>query len=405
MTEPTERQGGDPTALPASVRGDGARTAALVAMIASAGGVGAGLSLGLPLLALVLESRGITGSWIGLNTAVAGFAALAITPFVTPLAARIGAMRLLIGALLTTAVALIGFYFATDFRLWFPLRLVFHGALGTAFVLSEFWIASLAPGARRGLVMGIYATVLSLGFAVGPLILRFVGSHGFLPFGLGAAIIALATIPVLFARGQRPDLHQTGRRRSVFGFVVGVPIASMAALVFGAVESGAMAILPVYGLRLGLEEGQAALIVTAAALGNVALQIPIGLVADRIDRVTVLVACALAGLAGAFVIPLVADRFPALLAVVFVWAGIIAGLYTVGLTHLGARYSGANLAAANATFVMMYAVGMMAGPPAMGLGLDAFAPHGAILVTAVFFLAYLAVVAIAGAGSRGRPRA
>lgn len=378
-----------------------ARFRALVAMIASAGAVGIGLSLGLPLLALVLESRGITGTWIGINTAMAGISALIVSPFVTPVAIRIGPMRLLIAALVVTGVSLIGFYLATEFWVWFPLRLVFHGALGVAFVLSEFWIATLARPERRGFIMGIYATVLSLGFAVGPLILKGVGSQGFVPFAIGAAVIAAATIPVLFARDAKPPLHRSGSGRSVAGFVFAVPVATMAALVFGAVESGAMAIFPVYGLRLGFTEGDAALIVTAAALGNVALQIPIGLLADRIDRIAVLLGCAVSGVIGAIAIPYVADDFGWLLAVVFLWAGSVAGLYTVGLTHLGANYSGADLAAANATFVMMYAFGMMVGPPLMGLGLDAVPPHGAILVTGLFFTVYL-VVAVRASLARGR---
>ncbi|MEJ1158796.1 MFS transporter [Prosthecomicrobium sp. N25] len=372
------------------------RMAALAAMIASAGAVGTGLSLGLPLLALVLESRGISGSWIGINTAVAGIAALAVTPLVTPLAIRIGTLRLLVAALLTMAVSFLGFHAAREFWVWFPLRFLFHGAIGVAFVMSEFWISSLAPPERRGLVMGIYATVLSLGFAVGPLLLASVGSQGFAPFAIGAAVMASAIGPALMARGEPPPLHGSDGRRSVLGFVRAVPAAMLAVLAFGAVESGAMAILPVYGLRLGHSEADAALMVTAAALGNVALQVPLGLLADRVDRPRLLVTCALVGVAGALALPAASVRFEALLAVLFVWGGVTAGLYTVGITHLGNRYSGADLAAANATFVMMYAVGMMAGPPSIGIGLDAHPPHGAAYVIALLFAAYVGAVAFIG---------
>lgn len=384
---------------------DRRRIAALAAMIASAGAVGTGLSLGLPLLALVLEGRGISGTWIGLNTAVAGIAALIVTPFVTPMAIRVGPLPLLIASLVTTAVSLIGFYLATAFWLWFPLRLVFHGALGTAFVLSEFWIASLAPEDRRGLVMGIYATVLSLGFAVGPILLGTVGSDGFLPFAIGSAVITAAVIPALFARGAAPALHGGGDRKSVWSFVVAVPLATLGALVFGAVESGAMAILPIYGLRLGWPEREAALIVTVAALGNVALQIPLGLLADRVDKRRLLLACGLVGLVGALLMPAASGSFAALLAVVFVWGGVTAGLYTVGLTLLGASYSGANLAAANATFVMLYALGMMVGPPSIGGGLDLAPPQGAAFVMATFFALYLGVGIASRAGRAGVRRA
>ena len=66
------------------------------------------------------------------------------------------------------ALAFLGFYFAPAFWMWFPLRVVLHVALTVLFILSEFWISASAPPERRGFVLGIYATVLSLGFALGP---------------------------------------------------------------------------------------------------------------------------------------------------------------------------------------------------------------------------------------------
>ncbi|MDR3373876.1 MAG: MFS transporter [Ancalomicrobiaceae bacterium] len=368
---------------------------ALAAMISSAAAVGAGISLGLPLLSLVLEARGVSGAMIGLNTAMAGIASLVVIPFVTPLAARIGAWRLLIGALLTTGVSFYGFHIVENYWGWFPLRLVFHGSLTVAFVMSEFWINSLSPPGRRGLVMGIYATILSLGFSAGPAVLAVVGSHGPLPFAIGSVILIAAALPVLTAVSETPEL-EPGPRRSVIGFVFAAPVATFAALAFGAIESGGMAILPIYGLRLGLTETVAAKLVSAVALGNLLMQIPIGMLSDRIDRRDMLLACAAVGVLGALALPLVAPDFWQTALVLVVWGGVVAGLYTVGLTLLGASYSGSNLAAANAAFIMMYSVGMLIGPPAIGAGLDVFAdrhsPHGAPYVMAGIFAVYLAIV-------------
>ncbi len=370
---------------------------ALAAMISSAAAVGAGISLGLPLLSLVLEARGISGSLIGLNTAMAGIASLAVIPFATPLAMRIGAARLLLAALITTGISFYCFHLVDNFWGWFPLRFVFHGGLTLAFVMSEFWINSLAPPGRRGLIMGIYATVLSVGFTVGPTLLAIVGSHGGTPFAIGALILIFAALPILFALHATPDM-ESGPSRSVAAFVFGAPVATLAALTFGAIEAGGMAILPIYGLRLGLNETTAAEFVSAVALGNLIMQIPIGLMSDKVDRRDMLLACAIIGVIGALILPMVAPNFWPTAIVLFFWGGVVAGLYTIGLTYLGANYSGANLASANAAFVMMYSVGMLLGPPAIGIGLDAFSaehsPHGAPLVMAAVFALYLAALVV-----------
>ena len=74
------------------------------------------------------------------------------------------------------ALAFVGFHFAPAFWMWFPLRAMLHLALTILFILSEFWISTSAPPQRRGLVLGIYATVLSLGFAAGPWLFAQLGS-------------------------------------------------------------------------------------------------------------------------------------------------------------------------------------------------------------------------------------
>ena len=109
------------------------------------------------------------------------------------------------------AFAFLGFYFATSFWMWFPLRAILHVALTVLFILSEFWISMSAPPRRRGFVLGIYATVLSLGFAFGPWLYAQMGSAGFLPFGVTFVLVMLAAIPVLAAAGESPKIHAERR--------------------------------------------------------------------------------------------------------------------------------------------------------------------------------------------------
>lgn len=98
------------------------------------------------------------------------------------------------------AVSAVGCYVLQPFWTWFPLRLVFHFSVTVLFLLSEFWIGSVSLPRRRGLILGIYATVLALCFAFSPFLFSLVGSRGFLPFALGAGMILLSAVPLLFAR-------------------------------------------------------------------------------------------------------------------------------------------------------------------------------------------------------------
>lgn len=365
-----------------------------MAAIASISVVGIAIGLGMPLLSVILETRGYSATMIGLNTAIAGVASIAAAPLAIPLALRFGLVRTMAGMILLGAVSFTGFHFATDLWMWFPLRAVLHLALTVLFILSEYWISSSAPPKRRGLVLGIYATVLSLGFALGPWLFSRLGSTGFAPFGAVFVIVMLALVPVLAAWRQSPVIVRNEGARHFLRYIWLVPTATAAVLVFGAVETGGFALFPIYGSRTGFSEGDAALLLSMIGLGNVFMQIPIGMFSDRVrDRRHLLLGCATVGFLGMLVLPAIAGNWYLLAAVLFLWGGVVAALYTIGLAHLGARLSGHDLANANAAFVLCYGLGMVLGPQAIGIGMDLFGNDGFPAALAVFFLAYMALAA------------
>jgi hypothetical protein len=71
----------------------------------------------------------------------------------------------------------------------------------------------------------------------------------------------------------------------------------------------------------------------------------------------------------------------------------------VGLAHLGSRYSGADLASANAAFIMLYALGMIAGPPIVGFGMDLISPNGLFFSMAALLGLYLLLARRMSAGT------
>ncbi|MFG1462875.1 MFS transporter [Xanthobacter sp. DSM 24535] len=368
------------------------RAASITAAISAISVVGIGISLSIPLLALELESRGISNSWIGINTAVAGIATIATAPFVPLMVRKVGVRALLTLAIAVTALSLLAFKLIPSFVMWFPLRFAFGGALCVLFAVSEYWINAVAPPHRRGLIMGIYATGLSVGAAIGPAILGILGTRGWPPYVAGAIMLAAGAIPILMARGMTPKIAD-GDHHGVLMFVRLSPVATLAALVFGAIETAVMSFLPLYGVRLGLPEGSASLLLTIAVLGNVMFQIPLGLISDRIDRRILLLGCALFGTIGALVMVQIPVDTLAFKVAVFLATGVVGSLYTVGLAHLGARFHGADLAAANAAFVMLYSVGLIVGPPLVGFGMDIYNPFGFAYVMAGMLGLYVLVVA------------
>jgi MFS family permease len=357
------------------------RTPAYLPAIVMVAVCGLGLSLMLPLLALEMERLGVSSFAQGLQAALAGIAIALTAPFVPALAARFGVRRVIMAALALAITTTLLFKALPSMNIWLVLRLVFGAALGTLFTLSEYWIVSTAPEARRGLIMGAYATILATCFAIGPALLALTGSAGWPAYALAALCMLTALVPLLLAPVLPPPSAPrdgTGGRMAAVGRTIAMaPGLTLAAFLAGFAETAGMSHLAVIGVRTGYSESAAALLVSLFAAGNVVMQIPAGLLSDRMDRQRLLVLLAVAGAAALAVFAFALSAWPALsMAALFLAGGAVGALYTVGLAGLGARFSGLELATANAAFVMLYSSGLTVGPLIAGAGLDLAGPVG-----------------------------
>lgn len=347
------------------------------------------MGLTLPLLSLILERIHVPGAVNGLNLATAGLAALIVTPFVPRWLSRFGVAQFLAICLCVAAVSLLAIYFVPNLWFWFLVRFVLSAALNALFVISEFWINQIADEKNRGRFVALYAMCVQGSFGIGPALLTVIGTHGALPFVLGCTMLLVALVPVLLARRAAPQLQERSviPMLSVLRFA---PAAFSGALLYGALDAGLVGLFPVYAVRSGYSEAQAALAVTAFSLGSIAFQYPLGLLADRMNRRVLLELCALTGVVGAGIAPFVVHSPWALYGLLFLWGGPILGVYSVSLTLLGERFKGAQLVQANAGFVMSYAMGLLLAPPLEGMALDVWNPHGLLVILGGISGAYVA---------------
>lgn len=367
------------------------RSLAIGAAIATVSIVGVGLSLSFTLLALRLAEKGYSGRAIGLNAAAGGLATLIAAPLVPILARRLGVKPLLLLALLAAALSLAAFDVTDGYWPWFAVRALLGAALTLLFALSEFWISSATPPGSRATIIGLYTASFALGIAVGPSLLPFTGTRGNASFFVAAVLFLLAALPVAFLGDAAPAIERPARF-SVLTFVTAIPGACLAALLYGAIETAAIGLLPVYAVRSGLSATAGAVLVTIFALGNGVFQTPIGMASDRLAGRRLLGLVTGLGAVGALLLPLARQAgFAPFAALLFIWGGIVGSLYALGLAELGSRYRGADLVSGNAAYILLYSTGMLIGPPLIGAGLD-IAPSGLFLALALLLAAYFGVV-------------
>ncbi len=350
------------------------------------------LGLTYPLLSLVLESQGEKSAMIGLNAAMAPLGLVASAPIMPMLARRFGPWPMAVACAVATGTLMIALGAFRALEPWFPLRFLLGIAISGLFIVSETWINQLATRRIRGRVMGIYTMVLSGGFAVGPFLIAAIGSAGWLPFLVGAGI-AFSILPFLWAVRRRVPQFEPEERSSLMAFLPMAPALMAVVGVMALFDAAGLALLPVYGLRHGLDEATTSTAVGMLVIGNVLFQYPIGWLADHMSRRWLLLGLAILTIAGCLALPAAIEtpalRWPLLL----FWGAMAFGVYPVALAELGDRFSGALLLAGNAAFALMWGVGGLIGAPIAGAAMQAFGPEG-LPVTLALAYAGLVVVAV-----------
>ena len=153
----------------------------------------------------------------------------------------------------------------------------------------------------RGRIIGIYAAALSAGFGIGPLLLSVTGIEGWSPFIVNAAISAAGGLPLL---GVGNLSRSFGRERgaSPLTMFARAPLIVGVVAVFALYEAALMALLPIWGVRMGFNEQLAAATLSAVYIGSIVLQVLIGWLSDRFSRIATLRLCGVVGLMGAILL-------------------------------------------------------------------------------------------------------
>lgn len=361
---------------------------AVVILGVTAFSVGQGLTY--PLIALVLDHRGVSSSMAGLNASVfaAGIASATLT--IGWLTSMLRSDRLIVAGLLGASLSLVAFSLSESLSVWFVARFLLGYSTSIIFTMSEAWLNTACPDRLRGRVSGIYGASMCAGFAAGPLAIPFVGTDDGFAFALVAVYIAcVAFSSVMLGRftRTRPEAAAPG---GVMRFVRVAPVLALMVAAFGFSDIAAISTIPLYFVERGHSENFAALVVTMVALPTALAQPLVGWLLDHASRPAIAVGSAMTCGLTFIALPFIHSEI-ALLATVSLLGASSFSLYTCALTLLGDRFRGALLVSGSAAFGLAYAVGSAIGSGATGMVMDVsldagpFATGATMLVLALIF--------------------
>jgi MFS family permease len=370
------------------------RKRSLVAVIASMVVVNLVYGLTLPLLSLVLDSQGISKTVIGLSIVAQASAGILLAPVMPRLILRVGAARVMQQATLLAAGTLIALGLFQDVYVSFPMRFLLGAAAAMLWSASEVVINELADDNWRGRIIGIYGSAGAAGFAIGPLVLIMTGTDGFIPFAAAAAFVVTAGLPLFWLRNDS-DADGGDGHASLGRIFKLVPHIMLLNLAYAAAVEAFIAFFPLFGIHIGIGEARSLSLLTTFALGGVVLQLPLGWLADHMQRNTLLLLCLVMTMAGFLILPKVVSQFVGGPMFAFTLGGVEGMIYALGVMLLGQKFRGADLAAASVLYTGMWGAGTMLGPAIVGAGMDVFGDNSMPYLIATIYAIYLPVFFLA----------
>ncbi len=341
------------------------RLAPTLAMIMAASLVGFITGYTVPLISLELAQQQIAPLYVGLLAALPP-AGMMISSFLSPaLCRRVEMGVLLSGSLILLALATIASCMTTDMTLLLLPRLLTGLASGVIIVLGESWITGGAAGSQRATLTGLYASAFTGCQLAGPLLIS-VGPAW--QTSALIAIVAVTAVCLLMLRhlptGTREGLGERASWRSLGAFL---PVLASGVFCFAFFDASILALLPLYGMDKGLNEGLAVLLVTVVLTGDAMFQTPLGWLADRVGIRRVHLSCAVVFSLSLLALPLMLGSRIQLMAICLLLGAAAGALYTLSLVRAGKTFNGQKLIMINALFGFFWSAGSVAGPVVSGM--------------------------------------
>lgn len=254
---------------------------------------GQGLLLAtLPLYAASFDTSYL---WVSFAVSAAALGTLITDVPAGALLGRIGLRRAMIAGSALVTFGTISVVLMDDYGLFVILRVI--AGIGTALwgLSRHALIAETIPPAERGRAIAVFGGINRMGVFGGPALGGFIGTaYGlrapFLFAGLLASVALAVAIFVIPSGVAASSTISPGQRWRVVGSLVrtngrDLAAASVAQVFAQMIRQGRQFIVPLYGAQhVGLDVAQIGLVMTSAALLDVAMFFPAGVVMDKFGR-------------------------------------------------------------------------------------------------------------------------
>jgi MFS family permease len=304
----------------------------------------------------------------------------------------IGHSRAFAAFMAAGTIGILGHMMVLDPYAWGLMRMTAGMCVAGCYTIIEAWLQSKVTNENRGRAMGSYRVVDIAGSLAAQLLVGVLEPASYMAYNLLAILCYAALLPITLTRAEAPQTPQAPRLRPALAWQRS-PLAAAGVVVAGVTGAAFRMVGPIYGLEVGLKADQVALFLAAYVLGGAVAQIPVGWLADRIDRRSVLVGMSILG---------ALSCLGTALSPMGGMTAIFAASAFFGLATMPIYSTPMERVELSAALMFLYAVGAIASPLLASLLTETFGPAAMFAMIAFAHLA-LVVFGFVRMGARAAP--
>lgn len=238
-------------------------------------------------MGLRLTAAAVSESWVGALIAIYYLGLVFGARQGHKLIIGVGHIRAYAASAAFVTVAVLMQILVENLWIWLIFRFVAGVAMVTQFMVIESWLNEQTENKTRGVVFAFYMLVSGLGTVLGQLSLTLFPELTFKPLVFVSMCFVMSLVPVTLTRRIHPAL-QVPAPLALRYFASRVPMSMLTLFVAGLLTGSFYGLGPVYALKQGLSSNQVALFLAASVAAGLVSQWPLGWLADRVNRVSMI---------------------------------------------------------------------------------------------------------------------
>lgn len=340
----------------------------------------------------ILKLHKISPSMIGLAYSIELLGVASMSFFLSRIVAKFGVLKTLKFTSIFYALITLIIYFYNNFILWLILVFIL-GNCWLIFAITRIsWLNNFLSNEERGVGLGIFSALISLGVACGPVIVKLTGAQNYLSFAISAILVLSASL-VLYPLKEFAPPQISGSRISLKKFFKHNPNSFFSRFFLDFITYTIVTLAVVFGTQIGFTNESSGLFITAYMASGF-FDIFVGFMLKKIPAKKLINIGYLGCLYSFLIASLFYNSFNFLIICFFIFGLFIACIYVSVFKMINEDYRHQELISANSTSQLIGTIGSFCGSFFGGMMINFFGALGftfTILFGCLFYLTFLVI--------------